>query len=86
MEELKISRPAITKAINELVEKDALQACYLVNNETGEIIKQIKGQYKVNPIMFWKGELSKRKELKVTFESECIEPTKKESENEKNEI
>lgn len=86
MEELKISRPAITKAINELVEKDALQACYLVNNETGEIIKQVKGQYKVNPIMFWKGELSKRKELKVTFESECIEPIKEKSENEKNEI
>lgn len=74
IEELGISRPALTKAIKELESKDVLQPCYLANNETGEILKIIKGQYKVNPIMFWKGDLSQRREFKVTFESiPCME-------------
>lgn len=70
MTELNLSRPAISKAINELVEKDVLRPCTLVNTDTGEVLKTLKGQYMVNPAMFWKGDLKKRKELKVTFTAE----------------
>lgn len=52
MEELEISNSAITKAINELVKKDVLRPCVLINRDTGEIIKTLKGQYIINPTMF----------------------------------
>lgn len=65
---LKISRCAFYKAINQLVEAKAISKVYFVDRTTGEK-KESPGDYLINPTMFWKGDKTKRKELKVTFEA-----------------
>lgn len=71
MKELDISRSSLTQSINHLVEAGAIHQKTIesVNQETGEItIETIRGEYLIAPEMFWKGDLKKRSELKVTFE------------------
>lgn len=64
--DLGLCKSQITKSLNELTEKNVLIQRTITKNEK-EI--PLKGCYTVNPEMFWKGELSKRKELRITFES-----------------
>jgi hypothetical protein len=45
-----------------------LELKYKTDKETGELIP-IRGEYRISPEMFWKGELKKRTELKVTIET-----------------
>lgn len=72
MEMLGINGPALSRSIAELIAKDAIAKVTKVNKVTGEI-KECKGRYMINPQMFWKGELDKRKELLVTFSTTYIE-------------
>lgn len=72
MKELGLSQATFTRAINDLLENEAMQKMYLeeTNEDTGEVTKtELKGQYVINPEMFWKGDLKKRKELSVIFKS-----------------
>lgn len=64
--DLGLCKSQITKSLNELTEKNVLIQRTIIKNEK-EI--PLKGCYTVNPEMFWKGELAKRKELRITFES-----------------
>lgn len=81
-DELGLSSATFTRALKDLIDNNALSKVYLkeVNEDTGEIIKttELKGQYMINPEMFWKGELRKRKTLKVTFKSEPEDDKKEE--------
>lgn len=69
--ELGISDSAFSKAIKELVDNKALYPKEIeITKSNGEKETQIiKGEYTVNPTMFWKGDLKNRKELRVVFES-----------------
>ena len=70
MAALNISRSALTQAITQLVNSGAILQKYLVDQETGEITdKPIRGEYQIDPEMFWKGDIKKRNELVVTFSS-----------------
>ena len=70
MTKLDLSKSSFTRALNDLVDNNALFKCYEVDEDTGEITdKEIKGEFTINPEMFWKGDLKKRKELRVTFTS-----------------
>ena len=84
MERLGIKKSAFTQALNQLVESGAVELkykldesgnpVYKVDTETGEQIPEIiRGEYRISPAMFWKGELKKRAELKVTFEAQYID-------------
>jgi predicted transcriptional regulator len=66
--DLQISKSQITRSVSELVEKEVLLPRTEVNKDTGEE-RILKGCYTINPTMFWKGDLKKRTELKVTFET-----------------
>lgn len=68
LEEMHISSPAFSRAIAELISKGALAKVTKTNTSTGEI-RVLKGQYMINPRMFWKGDLSKRQTLMITFET-----------------
>jgi predicted transcriptional regulator len=68
MEDIGIKKSAFTQALNQLVESGAIEVKYKTDKETGELIP-IRGEYRISPEMFWKGELKKRTELKVTFEA-----------------
>ena len=68
MESIGIKKSAFTQALNQLVESGALELKYKTDKETGELIP-IRGEYRISPEMFWKGELKKRTELKVTIET-----------------
>lgn len=71
-EDLNLSPATFTRALNDLIDNGAICKVYISKTDrtTGEIIKtELKGQYTVNPEMFWKGDLKKRKELRVTFTS-----------------
>lgn len=68
MEELHISSQALSRAVRELVSVEAISKNYIVNRETGEQ-RERKGEYLINPEMFWKGELKKRRQLVVEFRS-----------------
>lgn len=59
---LDVSSSMFSKALNELVDNNAL----LPYEMDGEIIR---GEYTVNPNMFWKGDLRKRKDLQIVFRS-----------------
>ena len=61
-----ISKPALSRAIRELVVAGAIAKTYLTNGQTGEQM-EIKGEYMINPEMFWKGDQSTRKQLVVEF-------------------
>ena len=70
--ELKLAPATFTRALNDLIENNAIQKVFTeeVDEETGETIQtEIKGQFLINPEMFWKGDLKKRKELSITFKS-----------------
>ena len=73
MDDLGIGKSAFAQALAQLVSSGAVQnkKKVIVDEETGEVISEeiLKGEYIVSPIMFWKGELKKRAELKVTFEA-----------------
>lgn len=72
-QQLKLSPATFTRALNDLIENDVLRKVFLkeVDEETGEVFSttELKGQYMINPEMFWKGELKKRKTLSVVFKS-----------------
>lgn len=71
-EELGLSSATFTRALNDLIDNNAIYRVYVdkTDKSSGEISKvELKGQYKVNPEMFWKGELKKRKNMIVTFKS-----------------
>ena len=52
------------------LEKRSNSRLLVLDKNTGEITnEEIKGEYRINPDMFWKGDLKKRKELRVTFEA-----------------
>lgn len=68
---LEISRVTFYSALNILIENNAVKKDIRIDKETGEQIS-IKDYYMINPEMFWRGDLKKRKEFKVTFES-CID-------------
>lgn len=79
MESISIKKSAFTQALNQLVESGALEVKYKLDN-TGNIIigkngepEIVRGEYRISPEMFWKGELKKRAELKVTFETKYID-------------
>lgn len=72
MDALHISSPALSRAISELVSKGVIAKVTKTDKNTGEV-KEYKGRYMINPQMFWKGELDKRKELLVTFSTTYIE-------------
>lgn len=74
---LGICDSALTRAINTLVEKKALARTSYVDKETGEV-KYNKGEYRVNPEMFWKGDRSERKKLIVEFRAIYGDSEKKE--------
>lgn len=64
--DLNICKSQITKSLNELTDKQVLIQRTIIK---GDQTIPLKGCYTINPEMFWKGDLSKRKELKITFES-----------------
>lgn len=68
MESIGIKKSAFTQALNQLVESGALEVKYKTDKDTGELIP-VRGEYRISPEMFWKGELKKRTELKVTIET-----------------
>ena len=72
MTELNLSKSVFTRALNELLENGALFPKVLVTkNEDGSETKtEIKGEYIVNPEMFWKGDLKKRRQLTIIMKSE----------------
>lgn len=65
-DEVGIGAPALTRALALLTEKGAIKQASYTDKKTGEI-KKSRGEYMINPQMFWKGELSKRKGLIVEF-------------------
>lgn len=69
MTELDIKKSSLTQAINQLIEVNALYPETTVDKSTGEI-KTLRGEYTINPEMFWKGDLKKRKDLIITFQSD----------------
>lgn len=73
MTELDIKKSSLTQAINQLTEVNAIIPQTIVDQSTGEI-KTLKGEYIINPEMFWKGDLKKRKDLIVTFQSSYEDP------------
>lgn len=84
MDKLGIKKSAFTLALNQLIDSGAVELKYKMDNEgkpiekydktTGEVTYEIiKGEYRISPEMFWKGELKKRTELKVTFEAKYDE-------------
>lgn len=79
MDAIGIKKSAFTQALNQLVESGALEIKYRVDSN-GNIIKNkdgapeiVRGEYRISPEMFWKGELKKRAELKVTFETTYVD-------------
>lgn len=72
MESIGIKKSAFTQALNQLVESGALEVKYKTDKDTGELIP-VRGEYRISPEMFWKGELKKRTELKVTIETKYEE-------------
>lgn len=66
VEAIGIKQPALSRSLKELVESGAVMKLYDTDRATGEQ-KERRGEYSINPQMFWKGELSKRKELIVEF-------------------
>lgn len=76
LEELQISSSSLVKAINQLLENKAIAQVYKksINIDTGEeVLIPKRGKYKINPEMFWKGDLKKRNELIITFSSKINE-------------
>lgn len=70
--ELKLAPATFTRALNDLIENNAIQKVFIeeTDEETGEVFQtEVKGQYLINPEMFWKGDLKKRKELSIVFKS-----------------
>lgn len=67
-ETLGISEVSLYGAINHLVEQGLIKRTQVVNPDTGEIHEK-KGEFLINPELFWKGDLSKRGELIVIFKS-----------------
>lgn len=72
MTELNLSKSVFTRALNELLENGALFPKVLVtkNKDGSETRTEIKGEYIVNPEMFWKGDLKKRRQLTIIMKSE----------------
>lgn len=68
IERLGISRVGLYKALNQLLSVGAIAKVYDTNTATGEV-SEARGEYMINPEMFWRGELSKRGELIVEFKS-----------------
>lgn len=68
LKDLKLSPATFTRALNDLIDNNALFKVYSTDKVTGEVT-ELKGEYTVNPEMFWKGELKKRKNMIVTFQS-----------------
>lgn len=79
MDQLNITKSTLTQSIKQLVASGALKSkTKIVKDENGvPIVKDgeiqkapIRGEYMVNPSMFWKGSLKKRKNFKIIFESD----------------
>lgn len=68
MDELGIKPQSLSRAIRELTDNNAVSKDYYIDRATGEQ-KFRKGEYVINPQMFWKGDLKKRKELIVEFKA-----------------
>ena len=69
MSTLGICSQAVSRALKELVDVGALSRVYFVDKRTGEE-RVRKGEYTVNPQMFWKGDFRTRKKLTVEFKAE----------------
>lgn len=73
--ELNMSKSTFTRALNDLIENKAIFRTYVtpIDEETGELLedqkREVKGEYIVNPEMFWKGNLKDRTELRIKFEA-----------------
>lgn len=53
MTRLDLSKSSFTRALNDLIDNNAIFKCYEVDEETGEVTdKEIRGEYTVNPEMF----------------------------------
>lgn len=72
MRTLGISEVSMYAAIKQLAECGAIKRVFHVDKSTGEQL-ELKGEYIVNPEMFWKGDLSKRKHLTITFQSDPVD-------------
>lgn len=79
MDQLHITKSTLTQSIKQLLSSGALKARTKPLKDAkgvpivkdGEIQKTpIRGEYMVNPNMFWKGSLKKRKDFKIIFESD----------------
>lgn len=70
---LGISAQALSRSLRELVQADAISKSYSFNKATGEQVER-KGEYVINPKMFWKGDLKTRKKLIVEFRAEYDDP------------
>lgn len=68
IDELCVSEVAFYKSLKQLLDQEVLYKVYKTDPDTGEQI-EMKGEFFINPDMFWKGELNKRKELRVIFEA-----------------
>jgi len=79
MESINIKKSAFTQALNTLVDSGALEVKYKLDSNGNIVYKEsgepevVRGEYRISPEMFWKGELKKRTELKVTFETRYID-------------
>ena len=71
METLDISEVSLYQALKQLLDLGVIKKIYHVNKDTGEQ-QELKGEFLLNPEMFWKGDLSKRRQLTVIFKSEPI--------------
>lgn len=63
------SRAALYNALKKLEEVGAIRSVTDVDTDTGEE-EVARGEYVINPEMFWKGELSRRRTLRITFSSD----------------
>lgn len=67
-ESVGISDSALSRALNVLVERKAIAKTQYPDKETGEL-RESKGEYIINPEMFWKGDLKKRTGMVISFRS-----------------
>lgn len=76
VDSLHISKSTLSQSIAQLIKLEVISPVKKIDIKTGEEVDS-KNTYLINPQMFWKGELKKRKELIVTFttrDNSDIEP------------
>ena len=62
MRTIGINKSSLSRSIKELISLGVLRCTENTDMDTGEVTVS-KGDYYINPIMFWKGESSRRKKL-----------------------